>query len=393
MKKPVDLVRDWWQPVLIFVAGLLIFLLIFTYRLGSLTGHFSNVEVNYIHSTEVQHWPWQDPVFAPHRLMTFGLRKAHLSTPAGLRLVSVFISMTCVLCGLLLFRQWNTRRVAILAGALLIASSWLLNNSRIALPEVMFLMIIPIVWLMVSLDTTKFHKLTFIALICGVCLTLYVPGLVWLWLIMLVVKWRSVIEHLKQIPWWLIMASICLVAALVSPIVVSTMNQPSLLLVLAGLPVHLPNLSDVLHNSQELIKNLFFISTPDPVLRLGRLPVLDIFTTILVGIGAYSLRYHLKLARTKLMLACIILFSILYVLGGPVTLIALLPFIYLLATSGLAFLLQQWFTVFPRNTLAQTIGTTLISVVVLLTAFYHINKYFIAWPQAPATRQAFSQHL
>lgn len=110
---------------------------------------------------------------------------------------------------------------------------------------------------------------------------------------------------------------------------------------------------------------------------------------VIIGVYAYAFRY--KLDRTKLLAGIFIVGSLLVALGGGVTISFLMPFVYIVVAGGVALMLQQWSTVFPRNPVAKTLATTLMSIVVALVAFYHINHYFIAWPNAPETHSAFQQ--
>jgi uncharacterized membrane protein YoaK (UPF0700 family) len=77
-------------------------------------------------------------------------------------------------------------------------------------------------------------------------------------------------------------------------------------------------------------------------------------------------------------------------LGGSLSLALLLPIIYFVAANGIAAMLVSWFTVFPRNPVARSIGLILITAAVLITCVFHVKRYFVAWPNASETTQAFS---
>jgi hypothetical protein len=86
----------------------------------------------------------------------------------------------------------------------------------------------------------------------------------------------------------------------------------------------------------------------------------------------------------------IILSLILTVLNGWLAMTIALPMFFVLVSAGLALFLQQWFTVFPRNPLARTVGITVVSFVVVLAGYYNLRHYFVAWPRNPDTRQVFN---
>jgi dolichyl-phosphate-mannose--protein O-mannosyl transferase len=126
-----------------------------------------------------------------------------------------------------------------------------------------------------------------------------------------------------------------------------------------------------------------------PAFTIGRLPLLDVGTSIFFVLGSYWYLFQSKLDRTKLLTIGLIFGLILAGLNGSSYLAFLLPFVYLVAIGGLALMLQQWFTVFPRNPLARGIGVGVMSLLIAVIGFYHLQSYFVAWPNTPATKQHF----
>jgi hypothetical protein len=112
----------------------------------------------------------------------------------------------------------------------------------------------------------------------------------------------------------------------------------------------------------------------------------------LVAFGVYWYFFLRRLDRTKLLLGGLVGGAILSALSID-ALPILLPFIYLLAGAGMTLLLQQWFTVFPRNPLARNIGVGLIAVLLAFVGYYHMHRYFVAWPHTPETKQAYSLRI
>ncbi len=81
---------------------------------------------------------------------------------------------------------------------------------------------------------------------------------------------------------------------------------------------------------------------------------------------------------------CVILIG----LGQVATLGLLIPVLYIVMANGIAYMLQSWFTVFPRNPVARTLGVVLLTIVVVVSCSYQLQRYFIAWPAAEATKPA-----
>lgn len=80
-------------------------------------------------------------------------------------------------------------------------------------------------------------------------------------------------------------------------------------------------------------------------------------------------------------------------LGAGIDAIYIAPFLYIIAAAGIALLLQQWFTVFPKNPFARSVGVVLISICISASVAYNLHRYFIAWPHTPEVIREFQQPL
>jgi hypothetical protein len=118
-----------------------------------------------------------------------------------------------------------------------------------------------------------------------------------------------------------------------------------------------------------------------------------VFVSALFVLGCYAYYFQRRLDRTKILFGAMGLISILVALGGPVPVFLLVPFVYIVATAGMALMLQQWFTVFPRNPFARTVALLLIVSCVAFSIFYNTQHYFVAWPKSPATKAVFQQQI
>ncbi len=105
-------------------------------------------------------------------------------------------------------------------------------------------------------------------------------------------------------------------------------------------------------------------------------------------LGTISLVKDHKLDRSRMMLATTLVSVGLIAFGGLDKLVILIPTIYILASLGIAHMINSWLDVFPRNPLARNVGVGIICTVVAFTSFYHLNRYFVAWPNTPETIHA-----
>jgi hypothetical protein len=236
------------------------------------------------------------------------------------------------------------------------------------------------------------YRRPLIALIVGAVILvtmLYIPGFIWFAAFGIFWQRRNLLKVWRdaRIPAILILCG-CVIA--LTPLFIQLATSISLTKAYLGLP------GDVLSGLRELPKQLALIpyrlslvGPLDPQINLGRLPLLDFFSAVMAVLGAYSYAIHAKLRRSRLILAVLIIGSLLVALQGQVTISILLPFVYLLVAGGINFMIEQWFLVFPYNPLARNLAIVLVSLALAVTAFFHINRYFIAWPQAPATKAAY----
>jgi hypothetical protein len=110
----------------------------------------------------------------------------------------------------------------------------------------------------------------------------------------------------------------------------------------------------------------------------------------MLALGAYMYVRHWRLVRSKMVGTLLIVGSILIALGGQVNRSVLISFIYLLIAAGIGLFLDRWLKVFPRNTIAQGVSVGLVSLAVIAASWYGLRHYFVAWPNAPDTKQVFT---
>ena len=225
------------------------------------------------------------------------------------------------------------------------------------------------------------------------CSLIYVPGLVWFVVLGAIWQRKQIGTHLKDSKLSIPVIGIIGVILLV-PLVVAISRQPSLFRTLIGLPTgQLANAYDIFRHILNVPVQLFLHGPANPVIWLGQLPLLDVLAIAMAVLGAYAYFRRRQLDRTKLLAAILLIGTVLIGLRGSVSMIILAPFIYILITAGIGYLLNEWLSVFPRNPLARTTGLALIFLVVALSSFYNLKQYFIAWPGAPATKKAFQKRI
>lgn len=393
MKRVKLWVFDVWRPTTMLIVGLLLAGFIYGSHIGDLTHGTSMQETNYIGSVSSGKDLLNHPMYAMHKIPVYMLFKLHVHSIAFYRAISAcFMTLAVVACFFIL-REWYSNRIAVLGAWLFATSAWMLHVGRLATPEASFLLMMPLLWAAVWLYNTTLRKTALLVLSLLIGMSFYIPGFGWLLIASGIWQRKVIIKELEDVDVWFKIYCLAIIGILLIPLIWASVLHPSELLLAGGLPSKFPTPKLIAKQIIKIPMYLLFRGPADPSHWLGRLPLLDLFSSAMLILGLYSMRYHLKLIRIQLLVGTSAFMAFLIALGGPITITVLMPAVYLTIAGGVAFMLQQWFVVFPRNPIAQTIATTLVSVCILLASFYHVSHYFIAWPQAPATKSAFTQHL
>ena len=380
-----------WQQVTEYLVALSATAALFAYRLHTLVPGFSLPEREAIAAAASLKTIGTDPLFLPHKFLQYlGLKLDHNGFIA-MRLPSVLAGLIAAGLFFYVINKWFNLRIAAITTLLLVTSSWFLQLARVGIPEITYLGILAPLAYAVWLPN---YKRPIIALGLGAVVlinTLYTPGLIWFTLIGFVWQRKTVAKLFREarIP-ALFTLSACVM--LLTPLLLAFVRSPELIEQYIGLP------AAPLEALKELPKNLALIpyhlvlrGEVNPLQNLGNLPLLDFFTVIMAILGGYSYATYFGLRRSRMILGSLVLSCLLVALQGSVTLAILLPFVYLLVAGGLNFMIEQWFMVFPYNPLARGLAVILIVGALGATTFYHLNRYFVAWPQAPATRAVYDQ--
>lgn len=386
-----------WRPMLIGMAVVACIMALLFYKLGTLTPSISKAE-----SPTLQHLVKkdlgirdiaQDPKFLPYQLGIYIFEKLRIASPFAARSLSAAIGLAAVISFYYILSRWHSGKIALLGTLLFLTSAWFLHTVRLATTDATFLLLLPLVacgaWLN---DTQRRDHFSLAAAALAAGILLYIPGMIWFILAGLIWQRKRVYLALSTLSVWQILLIGILGLLVLAPLVVIGIEQPLSLLNYLGLPDKLLHWKILVSALIDIPEQLFVRGPNNPSMWLGQLALLDAFTTAMFIMGLYASYFRLRLDRTKLLLFGLVVGSVLIVTGAAAMSI-LLPFVYILVAAGIAFMLQQWFTVFPRNPLARSLGWGLISIAIVASCYYNLSHYFIAWPNAPATKAVFSEQL
>ncbi len=393
MKNIKHLLATYWVNYLALAIGFSALFTLLWWRLGSLTPGISEVELLTIQNSQSLKAILENPIFLPFLIPLWALQKLGLDGIAALRGVgSLFGALSIVLLFIML-RQWQTTRIAILGSILFVSSSWFLHTSRLAAPYISF--VVSLLFLAVCLfwiHYSKYRKLSASIAALGLAISLYIPGFIWFIVAVFIWRWKDIVKIARKIPWWFISFLALFILLLLAPLAYATYLEFTVLLNFLAIPTQFAPL-EWLRRLAIIPAYIIARGPQDAVLNLGRLPLIDVFTTGLLIIGAYSYYLKLQLLRTQFVIICSVIAIALIALNGTTFFALLLPIVYIVATAGLTLLLQQWFTVFPSNPIARGLGIFIIVMAISITSAYHINRYFVAWSGNPQTRNTFTHQL
>lgn len=383
---------DHWQPLTAYSGAIVLFLTIFTYKLRDLVVGLSALEQATVHSHSFTSIA-QNPFGAPYRMLQLILFKLTNPSVFAARFASVIVALAVVGLFFYVASQWFNRRVAVVSTALVATSAWFLHYARLGNVSIMQTSLIGLIAYGTWIRSAKPNNWS---LLIGVILTavsLYTPGFIWFVLLGVLWQRKTIVGLVKHSVLASLVAAVLFLVMIV-PLGLGLVKDTGLFFTLLGFKGgDLSLLSEVPQNLLQVPLQLFWRGPNNPAIWLGRLPLLDFFSFILAVLGAYSFSLDWRLDRTRVVLGGGILSWILVSLGGPVSTVILLPFCFLLVAGGIAFMLKQWFSVFPHNPFARGLAYSLIATALVAVFWYNIQHYFVAWPQSPATKAIFNRSL
>lgn len=394
-------VADNWRSS--FVTLLLIALLggVLVFQLAAIPGGIAESEqqnLELVRSNGLSpEYILRNPVFLPHSIALFILQLTPFDGLATMRAVSVIFGILGAFGFYYILKKWYSPRVAVLGSLLFVTSSWFLHTARFSDVSATYLLIPLLIAAVVAIQSrarAPWMLLLVVAMGFGL---LYVPGLFWFIALAVILQRKTIVKSVLLQPIWFRVVLGLIALLMLAPLVVTVvwpLPQTTGLhngLTLLGLPLGLPNPIEFAKEIVRTLSDIFVYSKAGALYGPGHLPWLDACTSILAVLGAIQFMKHIKLDRTKLLAVVGAVGLLLIAAEGPVKIVFLLPFIYLLVVEGLKWLLDMWLGVFPRNPVARGFGVTFAVILVFAVSAYHLQKYFLAWGQSPETRQVFNR--
>ncbi len=382
---------EWRSAVAVSIVGLVGAALL-AYRLGSLTSGMSQREIQFVESASSFQEILLNPLFLVQKIPLAFLHMFHLSTITTTRAVTAVFALAAALMLYSLIKQWHTRRIAVIIGLLVVSSSWFLQLGRVASPEIMYVFMPVLLLLLAFRFNTKQRKLTGALLVLAATFAVYIPGLIWLIVALKFLFIKRLLRLYKKLSILNRVVLVSCVLLLLAPMIYAVVKDWRLALDVLAIPTSF----EPVEWAKRLLLIPIFLTAQGPFMpmfNLGRLPLLDVFSVVMVILGTYWYYFRTTLLRTKVLLVITGVSIALITLGGLSFIPMLLPLVFVVIAAGLSLLLQQWFTVFPNNPLARIVGAVLISGLIVIVGGYHLQRYFVAWSGSEATHRLFIHQL
>ncbi len=395
MNRPIQNLRTFTRKHWLLLVGFggltLAVFAVLLLRLQTLMPGYTTSELNTYHTASSLNELWKKPIDAPYYLLVHGLQYLTPHNLLAVRLVSVLIGAVSVLIFCILMIRWHGVRTALVGTMLFAFSAWFLHIARYGSPQAMYLVFLPLaacgMWLR--------EKQAGTAVVLGLTLSallLYTPGMAWFLVFGLFLQWPIIDKAFKKNPGAVVLGSVFFLAIL-APLGWYFYKHTGELTSWLCLPRRFwAHSSELLRDIVNVPLAIFFrMPSDNPVMQVGRLPVLNVFSGVMFAAGCYVYAKNVRLARSRLFLAIGVLGSIIIGISqGAIPITPLVPFAFAVATAGIGYMIDVWYQVFPRNPLAQGLGMGLLALVILLVATFQLSSYFVAWPHATASRSQFT---
>jgi hypothetical protein len=331
-----------------------------------------------------------NPINAPHHLLSFVFLKAGLHTNLALRLSSVLFAELFIISFYSLTRVWFGKSIGLFGAVILATLPLFLIAARQGSSEIMLFSIITIMAVYVRLCRLDERKeLAIVLLAIFGALFIYTPGIIWWVMGAAIFSRKKLLEAASSMSKSTIILSGILLFLLLAPLALAIAKDWTIIKTLALVPTHFGSIETTLKHLGWMVAALFVKTPFSQNLILGRLPVLNVIQITFLVFGGYAM-YSMAKAKA-LVLAAGVLFGIIAAgFNNNLSLLALsLTPLVIFITAGLRFLYIEWRGIFPRNPLAKNLALLLMGAVVIVNLFYGLRYSLIAWPAAMSTKSAY----
>jgi hypothetical protein len=313
-------------------------------------------------------------IYLPYRLLQAGSIWLLGISTLGIKLPSIILGFVSALGILYLLNLWYHRNVAIVTAMIAVTTNQFLLSSQEGQPGIVYMFLTTMVLIASSMIARKsaYAKLWVLAGFVLAAISLYMP----LNIYMLVALVLTSLIHpharhmlLKQASKGTIIFGTILFLAIISPLVIGIVNDPSILKTLLGVS---GNIADFSKNAASLAGN--YLRFDQPTSGVIITPVYGLGLAMLVVLGLYRLISAKYTAKSYIISFWLVLLIPLVCLNPSFVSITFIPVILLIALA-LDYLIWSWYGLFPRNPYARVFGLLPLAVLVVGIVVSNIDRY------------------
>ncbi len=305
--------------------------------------------------------------------------------PIAIKLPSIIIGAITGVAIILMLQKWFRKNVALITAVIIVTSVGFLSLARAGTPMIMtaFWTVLLLLGATHVLHAEK-HRFMW-KLFCFICIALlaYSPFGIYPLLVMVIagIIHPHVRHRLKQGKWWQHLISIVTVLIILAPLIVATINTPSIGLQLLGADkLNEFQLNQIPGNAKEVVSTLFnFTSNATGIIAK---PMFGIATSVLLILGLLKLFTASYSARSYMLFIWSILLIPLLLIRPDALLLVIVPATLILAI-GIETLIRQWYDIFPRNPYARIAALIPLTILVISIVGINMERYFYGSHYSP----------
>ena len=328
------------------------------------------------------------PINAPYYALLHLSLSVFGVTLLGVKLPSLILGFLTAVIMLLLLRRWFSPGVAVLASVVAITTGQFLFVAQQGATSVLYLFWPTLLLLLATLvaKRVRWSSTWKILFFISAALSLYTP----LSLYVLIALGSAIVLHphlrylVRRLSRLRLAGGMLVAAILLVPLVLTSVQHPSFLLELLGIPTAWPDLWANLQNLAGQYLGFMSLGTGSILL-----PIFGMSSMLMILFGLYRLVRSYTDVQSYVILAWLICLLPVLILSPGYVSIMFVPLLLLLA-SGLEGILRSWYRLFPKNPYARVAGLIPLTVLVGSMVIFGLERYSFAYRYAPDTVHNFT---
>lgn len=384
--------RSWLNRAnpLSIIASVVIFIgLAWVFYPGNMPSGFSAAEQAAKISSSSLSSISDNPVNAPHKLLSYGIQKTAGAGHTSLRMVSVVFALLFAGCFYYLVRSWFGKSIGLMATIVFCLSTFFIIAAKQASGEIMYFAPLAVMATYFWLTRTDQKSLALIVLMAAAGIALYIPGMLWFLMGALAFSWKKLVAKTEDVPAVYVACGFVILGSLILPLGIAIINDWRIIKPLFLVPGELSEPFVLIKNIAWMASALTLRAPHGSLFILGGMPLLNMIMAALFIFGIYAMFKAAKKKMLSLLLALVLAITAAGVNNNLTLLFLGLPAAGILIAAGLRYLYIEWRGVFPRNPIPKSLALILMTLLVGVQIAYSLTYTMSAWPNASSTKNSY----